>query len=374
MDQSPQMSDVLRRLTAGEQAAEHLRQRIESGNMDGPLPGVLRLSRMLGVSPATVRAALGQLEEEGWVLPAAAGRPRVIAGAGEVPAARRPRALRLMILPGERLEDEDAPCRQMLFDLKAALESEGHSCHFAAKSQSQVGYATERIQRLVAGCEADAWLVLGGKREVLEWFAARSVPTMALGGVTAGLRIAATGMETVAPFRAALRHLMGLGHRRITFLSPAFLRDRAGSPYVRAMQEELAAGGLASGDYNVPDFDETPEGVRALLRENFRVTPPTAIIVTYTTWLVTLLAFMARRGLRPGRDVSVLSLGYDLWLPWHYPAVAHFVGDEPRVLRHILQWIRNVARGREDVRQLRFPLRFVDGASVGPVPPGAAGR
>jgi DNA-binding LacI/PurR family transcriptional regulator len=279
-----------------------------------------------------------------------------------------------MILPGERLEDEDAPCRQMLFDLKAALESEGHTCRFTAKSQSQVGYATDRIQRLVAGCEADAWLVLGGKRELLEWFAARSVPTMALGGVTAGLRIAATGMETVEPFRAALRRLMELGHRRITFLAPAFLRDRGGSPYVRAMQEELAAGGLASGNYNVPDFDETPDGLRAVLRENFRVTPPTAVIVTYTTWLVNALAFLAGRGLHPGRDVSVLCLGDDLWLPWHHPAVAHFKGDEPRMLRHILQWIRNVARGREDVRQLRFPLRFVDGASIGPAPGTSARR
>ena len=364
----------MRRMTAGEQAAAHLRERIAGGSLAGPLPGVLRLAGMLGVAPATIRAALAELEAEGWVLPAAAGRPRVIAGAAEVPAGRRPRALRLMILPGERLEDEDAPCRQMLFELRAALEAEGHSCVFAAKSQSQMGYVTERIQRHVVACEADAWLVLGGTREVLEWFAERAVPTMALGGVTEGLRIAATGMETVSPFRDVLRRLISLGHRRIAFLSPGFLRQRGSSPYVRAIQEELAAEGLASGSYNVPDFEETPGGVRAVLRANFRLTPPTAIIVTYTTWLVTLLSYLAARGLRPGRDVSVMCLGHDLWLPWHTPAVAHFVSDESRVLRHILQWLRNVARGREDVRQLRFPLRFVDGESIGPAPGGAPAR
>ena len=58
------------------------------------------------------------------------------------------------------------------------------------------------------------------------------------------------------------------------------------SPVIDLFYEELAAHGVAGGRYNVPEWEETPEGLTALLEKTFRYTPPTAIITTYTSWTV----------------------------------------------------------------------------------------
>jgi len=360
------MITPLHRMTASDQVASHLRDRILRGNLAGPIPGVMALSRDCDASPVTVRAALRQLEAEGWIRSAGPGKPRTTATPSSGASRPNSRSLRIMVLPGERVEDEDGVFQQTLIQLRNRIEADGHTLSFAPKSQSRLHYDLDRVRRLVSSCEADAWIVIGGSRDVLTWFAEHGTPALALGGLSSGLPLSATGMETVQPFRNAVERLTSLGHRRIIFIAPAVLRDAATSPCTAVLHRELAACGVTAGEYHTPAFDETPAGLHALLTANFRLTPPTAIIVTYTTWLVSLLSFMAVRNLQVAHDVSVLCLGRDFWLPWHQPTIAHFAGDDSRMIQHILRWANHIARGQEDTRQVRFPLEFIEGESFGP--------
>jgi DNA-binding GntR family transcriptional regulator len=58
--------DSITLLTAVEQVAEHLRQVLLREGLSGTMPGVLPLAADLGVNHKTVKAALKQLEKEGW--------------------------------------------------------------------------------------------------------------------------------------------------------------------------------------------------------------------------------------------------------------------------------------------------------------------
>ena len=78
MNQCSGMPQSVRRLTAAEQTADHLREGIRDGRWQEKLPGVLALAAECDVSPATMRTAIRLLEEEGWIRTAGAGKARTV--------------------------------------------------------------------------------------------------------------------------------------------------------------------------------------------------------------------------------------------------------------------------------------------------------
>ena len=67
-----------RRLSISEQTTAHLRERLRSGQWGGHLPGVMRLCAEMQVSQTTLRAALCQLEAEGFITPGGRCRSRCV--------------------------------------------------------------------------------------------------------------------------------------------------------------------------------------------------------------------------------------------------------------------------------------------------------
>lgn len=361
------MGRNLHRLTAAEQTAAFLRSEVQSGRWSDKLPGVPALARECDVSPATVRAALRLLEAEGRITACGNGRNRRVTAPGDSGQATA-HPLRVAVLPGEKLNAEDVGFQNFLFRLQHDLESSGHVCVFAEKSQAELKHDTRRIAAQVAKTPADAWVVAGGEHATLEWFAAQPAPAIAIGGRCIGLPIASTGMSNLTAFRLGVRQLLELGHRRIVLLAPRFLWQPVPGPTVQALFGELASAGITATRYNVPDWDETPASLRKLLESIFHVTPPTALIVAHTNWMVAVLSFLARRGLQVPRDVSVLCMNHETWFDWHRPAISHLYGDERRMARRIVRWIAAVARGKADRDYVPFPLEFVPGESIGPAP------
>ena len=130
--------------------------------------------------------------------------------------------------------------------------------------------------------------------------------------------------------------------------------------------EELASCGVTGGRYHLPDWDESPNGLFALLDQSFRYTPPTAIITTYTNWTVAVLSFLTQRGLTVPRDVSLLCINSEDWFPWHRPTISHLAGDENRMVRRVVRWVNATARGQQDCRPSYFPMHFVATESIAP--------
>lgn len=349
----------IRLLSAAEQVAAQLRGEILCGELAGEMPGIHQLADGLVVNHKTAKAALVLLEKEGLISTQGAGRARRInplSGDAPVPS------LRLAILnydPPDRIEPYDIEMLHALLDV-------GHSAFFSGKSLTEMGMDLRRVAEHVRQTEADAWVVIGGSREVLEWFAASGKPAFALFGRRGGLPIAGVGPDKVQVFAEVARHLIGLGHRRIVLMARSDRRLPQPGASERAFLAELAAHGIAVGPYHLPDWVETVAGFHARLDSLFQSTPPTALITDEAPFFLAAMQHLMGRGLRVPQDVSLVCTDGDPAFAWFRPSVSHIAWDSAPVVRRVVRWAANIARGKQDQRQILTKAEFVPGGTAGP--------
>ena len=175
-------------ISIAEQVAERLQGEICRGRWSGVMPGRNQLAKELGINFKTVEIALRQLERDGLLVSQGAGRGRRIVLSSEGATVRPLRVAILLSEPPDRH-------LEYVVELQYELIKAGHTPVFAPKTLTALGFEVKRVARLVGQTRADAWVVAGGSREVLEWFVANSVPAFALFGHRRDLPIAGTGPE-----------------------------------------------------------------------------------------------------------------------------------------------------------------------------------
>ena len=352
-------------MSAAEQTAGHLRKEIREGRWADRLPGVHALASECEVSPATMRTALRILEGEGWIRNGGTGRART-AVVPDKP--EETLALRITILPGLPLAQEDGAFQKVVMLLQYELEAAGHVCRIAPVSQEELSHDVKRVTRFMSRNPSDAWVVIGARSEVVAWMAETEQPVICLGGGVSGKRIASTAMFQLDGFNQAVRQLVSLGHQRILFLWPHYHLDFTANPYLAALGRALADVGREMTSYHVPKWKPTPRNLRDTLEKTFRFTPPTAIITTYGKWMAGVLSFLAQRGLRAPQDISLFSINEDDWFEWIEPEISCLRGDDTQMVRRIVRWSQALARGKADHNLISFPLRWVKGGTIGPPP------
>jgi hypothetical protein len=212
-----------------------------------------------------------------------------------LPKASTVPALRVKIL----LRDPEEQRAHLLLDARDNLSMAGHVAQFADRTLLEMRMDVGRVARLVKRTPADAWVVTAGSREVLEWFATQGTPSFALFGGLRDLPLAGAGTAKVPAFVKAVRRLAALGHRRIVYLVREEHREPHPSLVARAFLDELKAQDIPHGAYNMPNWEDTPEGFQQCLGSLFRYTPPTALIVDESMLYFAALQFLAKRGIRP---------------------------------------------------------------------------
>lgn len=351
------MSDW-QRLPATSQLAAHLRGELERGRWSGRMPGVIRLARELGAARTTVEVALKALEREGLLAPQGQGRGRLIAS-----AAARSTGLRVGILLHEA-SDLSVP---YMIDLQHRLAGKGNTVVIAPKTLLELGQNVERVARMAEGMAVDAWVVEAGSQSVLQWFAAQKTPAFALFGRRREIPIAGAGPDKGPVMREVVRRLVSLGHRRIVLFVRAERRHPAPGRLERAFLEELAAQGISTGTYHLPEWEETPEGLVSSLDRLLGVTPPTCLIFDEGFAFAAAQQHLAQRGILAPRDVSLVCCDPPpSALSWMRPSMAHIRWDHRSLVRRILRWLStDVAEGRRGLRQSDIRAEFVEGGTVG---------
>ena len=349
--------------TITEQVAEHLRKELLAGQWIEGMPGQKSLSKQLGVSGQTVELALQLLEKEGLLVGQGAGRRRRIELS---PGAIRNRALRVRIL----LYDRSDRNSDYLLDFFHQLQEAGHDAGFATKTMWDLGMNLKRIARFIKETKADAWVVVAGPRDVLEWFAEQSTPAFALFGRMPSVPIAGTGPLKSPAMIAAVRRLSELGHHRIVMLTREERRKPEPGRVERVFLGELQRQGIATGTYNLPDWEDNPKGLQNCLSSLFRHTSPTALIISTLELYSATQHFLCHRGIRVPQNVSMICSDPHPALEWCEPTFSHITYDSAAWVRNILRWLKNVSRGKDDRRQIFTKAEFIDGGTVGPVPTG----
>lgn len=349
--------------TASEQVATYLRAKILQGVWSGLMPGGDKLAAELGIGSNTAEAALVLLEKEGLLLNQGVRRGRMIVARPEQEAAP---SLRIAILLGEAVDQS----LDYIVEIRHALEKAGHTSFLAPKSMADLGLDAGRITRMALKTEADAWLVLWGSLDVLEWFAQSKTPTFAMFGRRRELRIAGAGPDKSAAIISATKHLIALGHRRIVLMVRPRRRLPKPGQQEQAFLNEMAAHGLKSGEYNLPPWEETKESYHSRLEALFRITPPTAMIIDDAPFFFATQQFLARKKMSAPEDVSLICTDYSPDFDWCSPTISHIRWESRPLTRHILKWAENVSRGKVDLRQVETSAKFVPGGTIGPVPKG----
>jgi DNA-binding LacI/PurR family transcriptional regulator len=324
------------------------------------MPGRERLAPELGVSRKTVELALGLLEKDGLLVPQGGGRRRAIR-LPEGGAAGH--SLRVAILVGEAADRR----LDYMVDLQHELADAGHRAIFADTAMDELGMDVGRIARMVRATGADAWVVVAGSREIVEWFIGQEVPAFALFGRRGGLPIAGVGPDKPSAMAAVARRLIALGHRRIVLLARTRRRLPVPGLPEQTFLDELARHGIGTGPYNLPDWRESIDGFHGCLEGLFRHTPPTALIIDEGPFFMAALQFCGCRGIRVPEDVSLICTDSDPSFAWCKPSITRIRWDPRPVVSRVVRWASNLSRGKEDLRQSFTRAEFVEGGTIGPV-------
>lgn len=350
--------DTFRAKSTSEQLAEHLRQQILRGGLGETMPGINQLVRVLGVNSRAVEAAVKQLEAEGLVKPQGNRRRRRIV----VPNDIAPPSRRIQIL----LHGEDDAQLGYMVDLLHQLVDLGHRAEFSSRCLGDLGMDVRRVARFVQGTAADAWVVVGGSRDVLEWFASQSMPTFALFGRLRKLPLAGAVPDKAPAYRQAARRLLELGHRRISLLAGEDRRKPSPGFVEQAFLDELESSGIPTSSYNLPQWQMHPQDFRRCIDSLFTHTPPTALVIDTSMLFHTAMLHLAQQEILAPRDVSLVCADPDVTFEWCKPSIAHIEWDSRPVVRRVVRWVNDTALGRDDRRKTFSKAIFVEGGTVGP--------
>ena len=145
------------------------------------------------------------------------------------------------------------------------------------------------------------------RRATLDLLAQAQVPVVVLDrevppkiGANAVLSDHRSGM------RAAVEHLIDLGHRRIALIT-ASLEWRAGRERVAGMRDAVEARGIADETVSLPGSLLAEHGDAATNDLFARPVPPTAVIAGGNQLLIGTLRALTRLGLRVGEDVALVT-------------------------------------------------------------------
>jgi DNA-binding LacI/PurR family transcriptional regulator len=350
-------------LSPAEQVALHLEMELLRGAWKGEMPGAPILSRELGLDPKTVDAALMLLQGRGLLVSQGVGRRRLI----QMPKRLIEGAMPLMRV-GILLIDDTARRVGYLGELQHGIVQSGHHAWFSAKTLKDFGNDLQRLRKWVKAEDADAWVVIAGGQQVLQWFSSQPLPCFALFGRYHGLPIAGTRPDKLPAYQAVVDRLVALGHRRIALIARGVRRLPTPGRVEVAFLERLESHGIRTGGFHLPDWEDDEAGFHTMLEKLFRVTPPTALLIQEAFLFSAAYHFLARRKLRVPEDVSLVCTDADASFAWCEPPVAHIAWDSSPVVRRVVKWVTKIAHGKIEHNQRYTPAQFMEGGTIAAAP------
>lgn len=307
----------------------------------------------------TVEISLLELEKEALLVSQGPGNPRLIAKH----ALKSPeKQLRIAI----QLFDSNEVPDDYIIEFQHLLGERGHHSFFTTKSLVDFKFDVTRFSKSVRKIKADAWVVIAGSYEILKYLSDLQLPTFAMAGRHGSLPIAGTKPDIATAIREATEHLINLGHHRIVLINRDIHRKPEPSRTAQSFIDVLKAHDITVSSFNLPDWEETPQGLRKTLDSLFQLTKPTAIITDELNQFFAVQQYLGSIGLKVPNDVSLISSTYDAALSLGSPSIAHFHWERNQLPKRLLRWADAISRGRNDRKQSVFSAKYIDGGTVAP--------
>ncbi|MDR2377908.1 MAG: LacI family transcriptional regulator [Bifidobacteriaceae bacterium] len=221
---------------------------------------------------------------------------------------------------------------------------------------------------LGGGCQGAVFITSNLTREQIEACERVGLPLASVDcDALADAGVASISADNFGGGQLAIRHLLGLGHRRIALVigrqNSTFARERR-----RGMAAAFAEAGLELDEELVVEAGFTPQdGLAAARRLLSLDRPPTAIAANCDGCALGVMAAASERGLAVPAELSVIGFDGTMHAAWSTPGLTTVVQPLDEIGRLTVQVILSLIRGEAlAVRQLRLATRLVERESTGP--------
>lgn len=353
------------KISAIEQTASHLRERLLAGQWKGILPGERPLSLQLGISRPTLRGALKILEKEGLIF-CGAGRSRRAHPLPEFPGALQRRITfvttqdRPFLTPSDQL---------VLNNLGTLLRQKGIQVDHIFHASFDKDRSNKTLETLIEPDPHRGWALWSVSRNVQKWFAKNQLSAVVIGSNYPDIKLPSFDFDYRGVCRHATGNLVRLGHRRILLLMPFQAKEEA-------LQGE--AGFAEAFQYSdKPDVErrvifvrKDPKDLQKKLKQALRsARPPTAILAYHAEMALTALTYCQAIGRRVPADISIVSRDLEPYLELVYPRICHYAHSSAVFTNRLAALLTKTASGTSlPPRQHLIVPHFVSAESTAPPP------
>ena len=250
-------------------------------------------------------------------------------------------------------------------ELRAMLGERGCRLHVLHGAQYFRADPAAALEKLVRQHPHGCWILTLASASCQEWFARRGLPCLIAGSCHAGVDLPSRDLDHRAICRHAAGVLLGLGHRRLAFVTPK--SRHAGEIESEAgFLEGVRASRHADAAAVVCQHDGTADGLSQLVRLLVATRPtPTALLVSNAYHCLAVVSGLARHGVRIPEDMSVISRDEDPFLSFLVPTPSRYIASPRAFARSLLQPVLELLGGNAvSQRAWRLMPQFVRGASV----------
>lgn len=358
------MTEIPQRLSLVTQTADILRRELQRGEWTDHLPGEIPLCDRLQVSRITVRAALEVLRRE-RLIEVTKGRRRRVTHRAK-PSTPAPISHRVAFLASLPLHSFSAFGMFRISELRRHLQVVGYELEVCADARLARRNPDRHLQRIVDRVNASCWILYQATPQVQRWFEEQGLHAIIMGSRYEGISLPFIDLHNHAMCRHAVGVFLSNGHRRIALVIPK--SDAVGALHCRqGFEDGFRMGRHGDATPTVVQHDRTVEGVGLALRRLFRspATRPTALLVSHSSFTLTVLSHLAQMGLRIPQDVSLISLADEEYLSMLSPAFARFRFDHRAYAGKLFRMVLEVVRtGTLPARSVLVMPQFYKGESV----------
>jgi DNA-binding LacI/PurR family transcriptional regulator len=343
-------------LSAAEQVARQLREQIAQGVFKGTMPGGAVLARKFGIGRTTADAALDILETEGIIKSKGARRRREILRSERILAQREMSVGLILYEPEDAANLHVTNLRQQLLPLGFRMAPAPHTL-------VELKHKPWRIEKMIHAHPADAWIIVAGSEPVLRWFSESPIPAFALFGRMKNLPIPGIKPDKQPAMTDALKTLAALGHHRIVLLVREDRRIPSYGFFEEAFLEQLQSLGIPTGTfYNIPNWHESASGLRSCLERLMKNTPPTVIFVGDAVLFLAVQNVLRSMNTVGANQITLISTDHHPAFDWCDPAIPHISWNHRAIVREMVNWLKNLRRGKPTYKQTFVPTTFVEGS------------
>ncbi len=355
------MNQLPQKVSLVAQTVAVLAQQIEGGRWADCLPGESALCAQLHVGRKTIRAALAQLQRQGWLSCRRGARRRIL-------RKTRPKALRegnrvVLLMPAE-LHTMNSFIVFLIDKLRQYLAEEG------CKLETQVSRAVYRsrapaiLEELSRALHPAGWVLCYTTEAMQRWFAARHLPCVVMGSSHPGIKVSSVDVDYEALCMHAVHQFIARGHQRLALLNPQ--AHAAGDAHTKSgFLDAVGACASAGVTAQVLEHDGTPAGICQQVRQG-RAAPaaPSAFLVSRASHFLTVLTFLLGTGVQIPREVALISRESDLLLESVVPEVTRYSQDQNLFAAHTCRMVMRMIGGDARIEQCKVMPSFIKGKTL----------